>query len=297
MQIPPLNALRAFHAVAQRGSLTAAAEELGVSRSAISHQISNLETCIGLPLVTRRGRGVRLTEGGRTLAAGLEAGFSQIVDAVERLHGPPRRETLRVTLPPIFASAWLVPRLDRFNALRPQTEIVLVDSRERVSVSSRDEIVIDWGLFADDGASFAERLSDREEIFPACSPEICPGPRLAGATLLVREVIGEGWRWPDWPTFLEAVGLADTETRTGTSLTARLLLDAARQGKGVILLSTTIARDDLAKGRLVRPVAQSLPVDEGYWILTTRSIRGRPEVRAFVSWLKEEFARDSGRVD
>lgn len=296
MQLPSLKALRAFHTVAKLGSLSHAADELAVTTSAVSHQIKNLEASVGVALVARAGRGVRLTEDGRALAGGLADGFARIADAVEELRGPVQGGKLRITVPPIFASNWLIPRIERFNALRPETEVVLIDSRERTGVSSSNGIVIDWGIFEDDAIMFAERLTEGEEVFPVCSPGACPGPGLSGATLLHREVTGESWDWPDWPTFLAAVGLDDAGIANGPALTARLLFSAARQGKGVVLSNTTVARRDLARGRLVRPIAESMAVDQGYWILTLRAVRGRPEVRAFVSWMKEEFARDFERV-
>lgn len=296
MVLPSLKALHSFHAVARLGSLSAAAAELAVTPSAVSHQIKNLEACIGIALFARQGRGIRLTEDGKKLANGLEEGFSRIGHAVDELRRPARGQRLRVTVSPVFCSAWLMPRLERFYALRPDSEIVLVDSRERVEVSSRDEIVVDWGSFEDNRIAHAERLSSGEQIFPVCGPNACPGPGLAGATLLHREVDGQDWDWPDWSTFLAATGLGDAATRDGPALTTRLLLEAARQDKGVILANTTTVRDDLRTGRLVRPVAESMTVDEGYWILTLRAVRRRPEVRAFVSWLKEEFARSGDRA-
>ena len=297
MALPSLKALQSFHAVARLGSLSAAAEELAVTPSAVSHQVSNLESCIGVALLIRQGRGIRLTEDGKSLANGLEEGFSRIGEAVDELRRPVRGQKLRVTVPPVFCSAWLMPRLERFHALRPDTEIVLIDSREPVAVSSRNEIVVEWGSFEDSRIAFAERLSHGEEIFPVCGPNACPGPGLSGATLLHREVEGHTWTWTDWPTFLAATGLGDAVTRDGPAFTARLLLEAARENKGVILANSTTVGEDLRTGRLVRPVAESLKVDEGYWILTLRAVRGRPEVRTFVSWLKEEFARADGLVN
>ena len=296
MQLPPLNALRAFQICAQEGSMAAAAAELSVSGSAVSHQIRNLEKYLGLPLVKRNGRQIELTEDGQVLAGGLSEGFSAIADAVDRLHRPADGPSVRIVLPPIFATAWLFPRIERFEALRPETRIVLVDSRERVDITARDEIVIDWGTYEDDHDSFAERLSGTEEIFPVCAPGCCPGPGLAGATLLHREDPWNSWNWPGWPAFMKAVGLHGTDTVSGPSMTARLLLSAARQGKGVILLNSTIARGDLSTGRLVRPIPQSLATADGYWIRTRRAVRRKPDVRAFVDWLREEFAHDSGQV-
>ena len=291
MNLPSLNALRAFHVAARTGSLTEAAAELSVTKGAVSRQIRGLEECIGLALFVREGRGTRLTADGRELQNGLSDAFMQIAEAVERLRHPARREKLRVTVPPIFASTWLLPRLGRFREIRPETEIVLVDSREMVGASSRDEVVVEWGVFEEDATTVAQRLSDTEEVFPVCRPNACPGPGLAGAALLEREVIGQGWNWPDWSTFLAAVGLAGIETTGKSALTARLLLDAARQGRGVILACTTIARADLAAGILVRPVPESLPVDDSFWLLIHRPAYRRPEVRAFAAWLDEEAGR------
>jgi LysR family glycine cleavage system transcriptional activator len=287
--MPSLNALHTFHAVAREGSLTAAAAELGVTTSAVSRQIRNLEECVGVALLIRNGRGMRLTADGRALEGGLQDAFSAIATAVHRLQQPARGERLRVTVPPVFASAWLIPRLQRFNTSRPEIEVILVDSGERVGVSDTSEVVVGWGLYADETTALAERLSGPEEMFPLCARQACPAGDLSGATLLHRQTVGTPWVWPTWPSFLEAVGLDGVDAHAGPSLTPGLLLDAARTGRGVMLANTTIAHDELSSGRLVRPVAESLRVEEAYWLLTARAACDRPEVSAFRDWLKGEF--------
>ena len=291
MNAPSLNALHVFSVVARTGSLSAAAAELSVTTGAVRRQIRNLEESIGFPLVVREGRGVRLTAEGRELQNGLSDAFLHIAHSIDRLRGPTRGGKLRVTVPPVFASTWLLPRLKRFHAIRPEIEIVLVDSRELVGASSRDELVVEWGVYQEDATTIVRRLSEREEVFPVCVPAACPGPGLAGATLLEREVLGQGWNWPDWPSFLVAVGLAGIEIEKGPALTARLLLEAARQGRGVILSCTSMAHADLAAGSLVRPVPESLPVDDSYWLLIHRPAYRRPEVRAFAAWIEGEAER------
>ena len=296
MQMPPLGALRAFHTVAQSGSLTAAAAELSVSSSAVSHQIRNLEKFLDLPLMRRGSRQVQLTEDGLALAEGLAEGFSLITAAVGRVYSQANPLTLRVVLPPIFATGWLFPRIDQFHKLWPKVQISLVDSRRTTEVSGRDGIVIDWGSFADDSDSLAVRLSGEEEIFPVCAPGACPGPGLAGSSLLHREEVRGGWDWPTWPQFMTAVGLSDVGTRSGPVMTARLQISAALQGKGVILCNSTIARGNLATGRLIRPVPESMPTENGYWLKIRRTVHRRSEARTFVAWLKEEFERDYGLI-
>ena len=293
--MPSLNALRAFHAVASAGSHAAAAGELGVTTSAVSRQISNLEECIGVALLVRDGRRMRLTADGRALEEELEDAFARIDDAVNRLRRPLRGERLRVVAPPMLASCWLLPRLERFGAFRPETEIVLVDSAEKTAVTNHFDLAVSWGCFEDDAAVIVERLSESEEVFPVCRPGICGGDDLAGATLLHYETVGNSWDWPGWPEFIEAAGLDRAELNDGPRLAPALLLDAVRRGKGVMLANDVLAHDDLASGRLVRPISASMRTDKSYCILTSRDASDRPELIAFRNWLKNEFAACFGR--
>ena len=287
--MPSLNALRAFHAVARLGSVSDAARELAVTPSAVSRQLKNLEEDVGVTLFTRNGSGTQLTEDGSALESGLSDAFMQIAEAVEQLRRPVRGARLRVAVPPVFASAWLIPRLMRFYTLRPDTEVILTDGFDTTVLSSGSELVIGWGSFKDDATATAERLTEYEEVFPVCAPQTCVGDGLAGATLLHYESVASGLNWPDWSTYLQAVGLDDTDTRDGPRFTPGLLIDAARRGKGVMLSNTSASHDDLANGRLMRPVAESMPIDASYWLLTAAHARNRPEVLAFRGWLIKEL--------
>ena len=293
--MPSLNALRAFYTVASAGSHAAAARELGVTTSAISRQIGNLEECVGVALLVRDGRRMRLTADGRALEAKLEDAFARIADAVESLGRPVRGERLRVVVPPMFASCWLLPRMERFGALRPEAEVILIDEAERVTVTDSSDLVISWGHIGDAPAVVAERLSASEEVFPVCLPGVCGDNGLAGATLLHYETVGNAWGWPGWPEFIEAVGLDRAGLIDGPRLTPALLLDAVRRGKGVVLANDALAHDDLAAGRLVRPIAESMKLEDSYWLLSKRAASDRPEILAFRSWLKKEFAVCFGR--
>lgn len=295
--LPSLNALRAFDAVARLQSVSAAAAELSVTPSAVSRQIGNLEEEIGIALLRQEGRGLGLTADGRRLESGLAGAFAQIASAVERLRQPSRGDRLRLLVPPMFASAWLIPRLDRFRSVRPGTDIIIMDAVEQTEFAPVSDLAIGWGRFEDNGTRVVERLTEREEIFPVCCQHLCPSGNLAGATLLDRETVDNAWNWPEWTTFLAAVGLDGIGVVEGPRLAAGLLLDATRLGKGVMLTPTTVAHDDIAAGRLVRPIAESMATDDSYWLLIPRTERDRPEVMAFRSWLVDEMAAcfDPGR--
>ena len=288
--LPSLNALRAFDSVARLRSVTAAAAELSVTPSAVSRQISNLEEEIGIALLKREGRGVCLTADGRRLESGLADAFTQITSAVERLRQPSRGDRLRIIIPPMFASAWLLPRLDRFRASKPETDVILIDKDEQTEVASAADLVIAWGRFEDNAETIAEQLTKQEEMFPICRQHVCPGGSLTGATLLDREAVGNAWSWTEWTAFLAAVGRDDSGVVEGPRLAAGLLLDVTRQGKGVRLANTTVAHDDIAAGRLVRPIVESMATDDSYWLLTSRTKRNRPEIAAFRGWLLDELA-------
>ena len=295
--LPSLNALRAFDAVARLHSVTAAAAELSVTPSAISRQISNLEEEIGIALLTRNGRGVRLTDDGKRLEGGLAGAFDQIADAVSGLRRPASVKPLRIVVPPMLASVWLIPRLDRFTAQHPGTDIILVDSEEQAEIAARSDCAIGWGRFQDSATMVAERMTPSEQVFPVCRPDVCGAVGLKGVTLLELETTAYAQDWPDWFAFMTAIGLDLSDTVAGPRLTAGPLVDAVRQGKGAMLTCTSLAQDDIAAGRLVRPITEAMPVEDAYWLLISRSELQRPEVAGFRSWLLQEIAASFGRGD
>lgn len=288
--LPSLNALRAFDAVARLQSVADAAAELKVTPSAISRQIGNLEDDIGVALLTRNGRGLRLTADGRRLESGLAHAFVQIAEAVQCVRTPARGNRLRILVPPLFAVAWLIPRLDRFNERYPETDIILISRDEELREPAEADFLVAWGTYEDSQAIVADKLTGPEEVFPVCRPRLCKAGNLDGVVLIDREDSGTGWTWPDWELFLKAVGITCPSTVLRSRLSPSLLLDAAREGQGVMLANTTIAHDDIAAGRLVRPFAESMTIEQSYWLLTSRPERERPEIRAFRDWLLEEAA-------
>lgn len=293
--LPSLNALRAFDAVARLHSVTAAAAELAVTPSAISRQISNLEDDIGVALLTRNGRGLRLTADGERLESGLADAFDQITGAVERLRMPARGSRLRILVPPVFASAWLIPRLDRFNARHPEIDVILISKDEQLKEPGDADFLIGWGGYEDSATMVAEQLTGPEEVFPVCLPRLCKEGVIDEVPLIDREQPGTGWTWPGWDAFLIAVELTDVSACSRLCVSPSILLDAVREGRGIMLSNTTVAHDDLAAGRLVRPIPESLVIEESYWLLTSRPERNREEVKDFRNWLLEELHACFGR--
>lgn len=125
-KLPPLNLLRAFEAVARLGSVSAAANELYVTHSAVSQQIKALEESLGVKLLNRVGRGVALTVAGRELAAGANEALCALARTASQVRRRANPNRLTITTLPSFAACWLTPRISRFLEQAPEAQINIV---------------------------------------------------------------------------------------------------------------------------------------------------------------------------
>ena len=298
-RLPPLNAVRAFEASARHVSFTKAADELGVTPAAISHQVRLLEDQLGVSLFRRLNRTVRLTDAGQACLPMLTEAFDLIRRGVEAATAADEGGALTVSVTPSFASKWLVPRIEAFAAGHPEIDvrisatIALVDFRtDPVDVAIR----FGAGTYPD---LRVEKLFS-ESVAPMCSPALRDGPAplrrpedLAGHTLLHDDsayVIGPT---PDWRMWLRLAGVEGVDSTRGPRFSgADLALQAAIEGHGVVLGRTSLARGDLAAGRLVRPFELSLPIEFGYFLVFPEAAAERPKVAAFHDWILAEARHD-----
>jgi LysR family transcriptional regulator, glycine cleavage system transcriptional activator len=298
--VPPLNALRAFEAAARHLSLTRAAAELNVSPGAISHQIRGLEALLGVELFERRVRAVVLSAAGRRLYPGLQTGFLHIREAVSALQQLDNERVLVVATPPGLTSKWLAARLYRFANAHPD-----IDTRISSSLNNAN--------FATDGVDLAIRnmpedpppdpALDFEKLIaltlvPVCSPKLIEtlGPLdkpelFAHAPLIHDDTLLQRAWVPTWTDWFAAAGLDHVEIVRSLSFnSAEHALDAASEGAGVLLATNILAYDAVRSGRLVIPVPLALPSGRAYHLVRPKRARERPQVRAFIDWLKQEFA-------
>lgn len=300
-RLPGLPALRTFEAAGRHLSFTKAADELAVTPAAVSAQIRVLEEQIGVRLFWRTSRTVRLTQAGEILLAAAAEAFEVIGRAVERIGGAGARRTLTVSSGLSFAAKWLVPRLDRFRRLHPGIDIRL-DATEQLADFTRDEVdvAVRFGPGVYPGLR-VDRLFD-EEVFPVCSPVLLQGavPLHRPADLRHHTLIHEDWLgreegiWPDWRSWLLAAGAADVDATQGFHFRqTALVIQAAIDGQGVALGTTSLVADDLASGRLVRPFDLALkgPPQFAYYLVAPRATADRPLVKAFRDWVLAETGR------
>jgi LysR family glycine cleavage system transcriptional activator len=298
--LPPLNALRAFEAIARHLSFARAADELHVTPAALSHQIRALEDQLGLALFHRRSRSIELTEAGRLVYPGLRSGFESVRRAVAQLDREHAGRILVISATPGVTAKWLVPRLWRFLHAHPE-----IDARIAASMELAD--------FAADGVDVAIRLSKgdhpelhveklfQDSLLPVCSPRLVEAGLRSAADLarfpLIHYDIPTSMRAPPiWADWLAVAGVQGIDAARGLHVNvADHALDAAVAGAGVSLSFKLIASDDVHSGRLVSPFGPELPLPYGYHFVCPKGHETRPKVRAFRDWLFAEMAETKGK--
>ena len=290
----PLQALRAFVEVGQRGSIKAAAEALHVTSGAVSQQIRLLEERVGMPLFTRERQGLRLTEAGAMVHPALLAAFAQIASASQALEDLGGRQTLTVSTVATFAAAWLVPRLGRFNQRHPHIEVrveatsALVDlRRDRVDVALRH------GLGDYPGLQVTRLMAP--VLVPVASPALMADqPSIATPADCLRYPLLHDTDRADWPLWLAAHGAPDgsadaARARRGSAFEDDfLLIRAAEAGQGLALVPQLYAQEEIAAGRLVQVLDLPWPARFAYYLVARPDAATRPAVQAFMAWISEE---------
>jgi LysR family glycine cleavage system transcriptional activator len=292
-RLPPLNALRAFEAAARHLSFSRAADELSVTPGAISQQMRTLEEWLGTPLFKRAPKGLELTEAGAAALPHMREGFDNLLTAVRLIqsgHGPQR---VTVSVAPSFASKWLVPRLDQFQARYPDLDVYLHADMDVVDFAEADvDLAIRFGRGGYKGLA-SERLMS-ESIVPVCAPNLLKGNAAIKAPqdLLAQTLIHDDSDKDGvvtWPMWLKAAGVeGDAGLRGPRFNQSSLVIEAAVAGKGVALARYALALADLEAARLVIPFGQQTPTDFSYWVVYPEAKAALPEVAAFIDWLRSE---------
>ena len=289
-QLPSLNALKAFEAAARHASFSLAAVELGVTHAAVSRHIRDLETWLGTRLFVRTGRGVELTERGRSYAGDITRGLDVIAAATESVAGRKRRrQRLAVSVEPALAALWLVPRLGRFTVAHPDIDLI-IDATSRLADFSRNEA--DLGIRYGRGPwpnVVSEKLT-RTSLTPMCSPEwMRTKGRVHPAGLKADWLLQEETRqfWREW---MDAAGLSDRLVPEGPRLSGHLAIPAAEAGQGFALADEIVAGDALVGGRLVRPFDVAV-VHYAYFLVRSSSRKETRAMAAFGSWLRHEIGQ------
>lgn len=284
-RMPPLTALRAFAATARAGGFSAAARRLNVTHAAVQQQVRSLESDLGVALVWRDGRQLHLTPEGERFAVALGDGFSMIQTAVEALRAQHGERPLTVTLPPAFASEWLMPRLARFWKRHPEIALSLLPEPRTIDLREIGaNLGIRFGIGKWPGV-VSEFLTAAPQVVVA-APELLGGRR----KLSLREMSMLPWiregDWPEQMQLLESIGLKPAALKFVDFPNEELALAAAREGIGLHLETEALIGEDLKLGWLVK-IHELSDESLGYYLVRPPGPVS-PAARTFIDWLKAE---------
>lgn len=290
--MPPLNALRTFEVAARHLSFTRAAEELNITQAAVSQQMKGLEEALGVPLFRRLNRRLWLTDAGQDYSRSVREALEIVRTATMRLRPEVTHHDLTLTLPPSLAHKWLLPRLGRFIDRNPSLTLRLHTSYEAMRLGVGPTAVhcaIRQGRGPYPGL-YAELLL-REDVFPVCAPAMAARLNTPEDLRHVPVIRDEGVSWADW---LTEAGVPQQGLGAGPAfLDTSMAVQAAMDGRGVLLGRSVMIADDLASGRLVEPFRDRglrVPYGNAVWFVCPVGEEETPAIRALLTWLKDEVS-------
>ena len=288
-RLPSLNGLRAFEAAARHLSFTAAAAELNVTQTAISHQIRRLEEELGIRLFDRQNRALALTPAARDYLPGIRAAFNDLRLATDRLQRRSNDNVLTVSTLASLAAKWLLPRLSSFQEAHPDIDVRIMTSNALVDFQRGDvDAAIRYGHGKWPGVRSDWLTADK--LFPVCSPALLRGnhplrhPDDLSHHVLLHTNAGYD---DDWRLWLTAAGLPLNISKAPgiTSDLVFMTVQAAIDGLGVAIGRSTYVEGDIAAGRLVIPFDLELPADAGFYLVAPIDRPDTPKLTAFRKWL------------
>jgi len=293
-RMPPLKAVQAFEAASRLGSFAAAADELHLTPSAISHQIRSLEERLGIALFHRVHRSIVLTDAGRRYAETVAEAFGLIEAGSRAIERTGKSDILTVHSVPSFATQWLMPRLSRFSAMNPDIDVRLNASVALVDLAGGEaDFDVRYGtVFPENGVTVVP--FPEETIVVMCAPSLANGrggikrpSHLGGRTLIHSEVNLYSWR--DWQRDHPGVVL---ELERGPRFDRTFMsISAAIDGLGVALESRLLAERELEARRLVAPLGADGHRLVCHHLKFLKTKAHLPKMRSFHDWLFEELGR------
>ncbi len=283
--LPSLKMLSTFECAARQGSFKAAAAELNVTTSAISHQIKALEQHLGLRLFERGHRHVQLTPDGQELNAALGASFAALSSVVERLRIKHASPQLTIGATTAVSTLWLTPRVARF--WRESGDITISQHvRDRPFIRPiQADLIIEYALKAPNEEAI--RLFG-DTLTPLCNPEFADQyphelADLAQAPLIHMDAAETSWtNWPNWFEILGYEGPLKIGQRVNNYTIA---LQLAQDGVGIVLGWKRLVQPLLEVGKLVTFSPHQIQAPGAFYLTFKKGARDRPEIKSFSNWL------------
>jgi LysR family glycine cleavage system transcriptional activator len=283
----PLRGLQIFEAAARHQNFTAAGREIGVTQSAVSRKISELEAIIGTSLFRRSGPNLALTRTGRELSGRVSIALDGLSHAVADASSTANSNVVTLSMLPSVAAKWLAPRLGDFTRLHPQIDLRIGASRDIVNLTKEGfDGAIRYGLGHWSGLETVWLGS--EMVQPVCAPGFIEKHHIQTPADLLKAPLLHADIAQDWAAWFAAAGLPDAKVPRGPKLgDDTAILQAALSGQGIVLGRSLLVADDLKSGRLMAPFTTILAASYSYWF-----VYSGPETQNLThvkNWVFNEF--------
>jgi len=294
-RLPSLNALRFFESAARLGSFKAASRELCVSRSAVSHQVKNLEQQLNVKLFLRKATVLELTRVGRAYYPILRSAFDRISEGTEMVVAPSGRSVITIQIYSTFAIRWLIPRMPQLQQQHPEIMVRLHTSQSDVDFDHDDvDMCIMIGAPNRSDLQYDYLFSSR--VFPVCNPaymadlELRDKPQRLGKAEILQVYPSR----LDWLVWLRDNLIEGIDPDSGQQFDSYdHAMNAAMQGMGVALGIEPFVVRDLKAGLLIEPFPGTKVYARGDWYLVCREEKaGNPDIEIFRQWLLEQIKAD-----
>ncbi|MGC5703811.1 LysR family transcriptional regulator [Pseudomonas sp. NFXW11] len=289
--LPPLNWLRAFEVSARCLNFTHAAEALCLTQGAVSQQIRQLESHLGVALFKRLPRGLDLTEEGRSYLPVVQDAITRLAVGTNEIFGQHQHRPIKVRGSLAFFVHWLAPKLADFQQRHPQVDIRYISNIWVKELDGEDDLEIRWGQGHWPGL-VAQRLT-WDTLFPVCAPSLLARLPLQVADDLARHqllhVLGYEEGWGYW---LQRAGALQVDASRGLQFDTLIsTLRLAELGQGVALARSSMVADMLADGRLLEPFQQRIEASESFYLVRGADAEPHPDAQEFSTWLVEQAHR------
>ncbi|WP_263143687.1 LysR family transcriptional regulator [Pseudomonas sp. RIT-PI-AD] len=298
--LPPLNALRAFEATARLLSVTRAADELHVTHGAVSRQLRALEDRLGVTLLGKEGRGIKLTDAGVRLRDAAGEAFDRLALLCGELRRDAGEASFVVACPGSLLARWFIPRLDRLQRDLPGLRLQL--SASEGELDPRRPGLDALLCFAAPPWPADVRVYElaMERIGPVVSPRhprFADLQRASASELLDEPLLHTLSRPQAWPQWVAAQGLAEDRLSLGQGFEHLYYsLEAAIAGQGIAVAPQLLVADELKSGRLEAPWGfVETHARLALWVPSQRTERAGAEAQRLARWLADELAE--GQVE
>jgi LysR family transcriptional regulator, glycine cleavage system transcriptional activator len=288
-KLPPLKALRGFEAATRHQSIRDAADELCLTHPAVSHQVQLIEEALGVALFAQEGRHIVSTEEGKALYPYVRSAFESLLEGVETVHRHALDKPLRVQTYVTASIRWLAKRVPHFLHDHPEVKLTL------------STCAVEWefdDVHADVGLVYCEILPDPNKfhwvplfeypLFPVCSPSLLKkiGKPVTILAMMEQPLVAIYTEVQNWETWVSSAGLELQPSAPFLMVdTLAVALEMALDGEGIALVNGPFADQDLADGRLVKPVEHKAICPGNWGLICRKDMRENLRIRTFMDWI------------